>query len=157
MALRLKRVYLPSLFAYYTVNSACNLRCSYCYIGQPEIFPQGFANSGLPLERAKRVLSTLRQEALFLRFLGGEPTIYKPISELVRYAKQELCYWHTRLITNGVLLARHPERYDLLLQNIDAITISLDRPGSTSIEPRWRRCSRFCPGWPRSARDSGSR
>ena len=64
VALRLKRVYLPSLFAYYTVNSACNLRCSYCYIGQPEIFPQGFANAGLPLERAKRVLATLGIMAL---------------------------------------------------------------------------------------------
>ena len=54
VALRLKRVYLPSLFAYYTVNSACNLRCSYCYISASrKIFPQGFANAGLPLERAK--------------------------------------------------------------------------------------------------------
>jgi MoaA/NifB/PqqE/SkfB family radical SAM enzyme len=127
VALRFKRVYLPSLFAYYTVNSACNLRCSYCYIGQPEIFPQGFANAGLPLERAKRVLATLRRESLFLQFLGGEPTIYKSINELARYAKRELRYWHTSLITNGVLLARHPERYELLLQNIDVITISLDQ------------------------------
>lgn len=145
VALRLKRVYLPSLFAYYTVNSACNLRCSYCYIGQPEIFPQGFANAGLPLERAKRVLATLRQEALFLRFLGGEPTIYKPISELVRYAKQELCYWHTSLITNGVLLARHPERYDLLLQNIDAITISLDQTRLDQYQAEMAQVLAFLP------------
>jgi sulfatase maturation enzyme AslB (radical SAM superfamily) len=127
VALRFKRVYLPSIFAHYTVNSACNLRCSYCYVGQPEIFPQGFSNAGLPLERAKRVLATLRQECLFLRFQGGEPTIYKPINELARYAKQDLCYRHTSLITNGVLLARHPERYDLLFRSVDAITISIDQ------------------------------
>jgi sulfatase maturation enzyme AslB (radical SAM superfamily) len=127
VALRFKRVYLPSIFAHYTVNSACNLRCSYCYVGQPEIFPQGFANAGLPLERAKRVLATLRQECLFLRFQGGEPTVYKPINELARYAKQDLCFRHISLITNGVLLARHPEQYDLLFQSIDAITISIDQ------------------------------
>lgn len=146
VALRLKRVYLPSLFAYYTVNSACNLRCSYCYIGQPEIFPQGFANAGLPLERAKRVLATLRREALFLRFLGGEPTVYKPINELARYAKRELRYWHTSLITNGVLLARHPERYDVLLQNIDAITISLDQTRLKQYPTEMRQVLTFLPG-----------
>lgn len=127
VAVRFKRVYMPSIFGYYTVNSACNLRCSYCYINEPEIFPQGFTNPGLPLERAKRVLSTLRQECLFLRFLGGEPTIYKGINELVRYAKKDLHYRHTSLITNGIALARHPEKYELLFQTLDAITISSDQ------------------------------
>ena len=145
VALRFKRVYLPSLFAYYTVNSACNLRCSYCYIGQPEIFPQGFANAGLPLERAKRVLATLRQESLFLRFLGGEPTIYKPINELARYAKRELRYWHTSLITNGVLLAKHPGRYQLLLQNIDVITVSLDQTRLKQYPTEMRQVLAFLP------------
>lgn len=145
VALRFKRVYLPSLFAYYTVNSACNLRCSYCYIGQPEIFPQGFANAGLPLERAKRVLATLRRESLFLRFLGGEPTIYKPINELARYARQELRFWHISLITNGVLLARHPERYELLLQNIDVITISLDQTRLSQYPSEMTQVLAFLP------------
>jgi MoaA/NifB/PqqE/SkfB family radical SAM enzyme len=124
---RFKRGYLPSLFAYYTVNSACNLRCSYCYVGQPEIFPQGFSNRGLPLERAKQVLTTLRQECLFLRILGGEPTVYRDINELVQFAKRDLGFWHTSMITNGVLLARHPERFALLFECLDLITISIDR------------------------------
>ena len=26
----------PSLFGHYGVNSTCNLRCSYCYVHEPE-------------------------------------------------------------------------------------------------------------------------
>jgi MoaA/NifB/PqqE/SkfB family radical SAM enzyme len=145
VAVRSKRVYMPSLFGHYTVNSVCNLRCSYCYVGQPEIFPQGFANPGLPLNRAKQVLSKLRQECLFLRFLGGEPTLYQGIAELARYAKEDLHYWHTSLITNGLLLARHPERYASLLEALDHITISIDRTRLDQYPREMARLERSLP------------
>ncbi|MGH7554099.1 MAG: radical SAM protein [Longimicrobiales bacterium] len=145
IAIRNKRWYLPSLFAHYTVNSVCNLRCSYCYVGQPEIFPEGFTNQGLPIDRAKRVLATLREECLFLRILGGEPLLYGDVNELVRYAKKDLRYWHVSIITNGLLLARQPERYEPLLENLDLLTISLDRTRATQYPKQIQHLEAFLP------------
>jgi MoaA/NifB/PqqE/SkfB family radical SAM enzyme len=127
VALRHKRVYLPSLFGHYSVNSNCNLRCSYCYVGQPEIFPEGFKQRGLPLERAKQVLRNLRREVIGLRIQGGEPFLYKDLPELVRFAKRELRYWHVSIITNGLALEKHPEKWTGMLEDLDLITISIDR------------------------------
>jgi MoaA/NifB/PqqE/SkfB family radical SAM enzyme len=149
LAVRWKRIYLPSIFGHYTVNSACNLRCSYCYVGQPEIFPEGFANRGLPLMRAKAVLAKLREECLFLRFQGGEPTIYKEINELARYAKEDLGYWHTSLITNGLRLARNPAGFEPLFRTLDAITISIDQ---TRLDQYPRELAGLMDGLPSLAR-----
>jgi hypothetical protein len=34
LAVRVTSLYCPSLFGHYGVNSACNLRCSYCYVDE---------------------------------------------------------------------------------------------------------------------------
>lgn len=145
VAIRNKSWYLPTLFAHYTINSVCNLRCSYCYVGQPEIFPEGFTNPGLPIGRAKVVLRTLRDECLFLRILGGEPLLYKDINELVRFAKRDLRYWHVSIITNGLLLARHLERFEVLLDNLDMLTISFDQTRSKQYAAHMERLEAFLP------------
>lgn len=92
IALRYRRAYLPSLFGHYSVNSVCNLRCSYCYIAQPEIAPSGFTLRGLPLDRAKRVLLHLRQEAIALRLLGGEPLLQGPSRRLAPGPRDDTCW-----------------------------------------------------------------
>src|SRR4051812_4802114 len=55
IAVRIPSVYCPSLFGHYGVNSTCNLRCSYCYVHEPETYPKGFSEHGLPLDQARRV------------------------------------------------------------------------------------------------------
>jgi MoaA/NifB/PqqE/SkfB family radical SAM enzyme len=127
LAMRFKNLYMPSLFGYYHVNSVCNLRCSYCYINQPEIFPEGFSQVGLPLERAKKVLATMRQECVALRILGGEPMLYKGLVEILQYAKRDLKYWHLSLITNGLYLFKDPQQLDVILDHLNLITISIDQ------------------------------
>ena len=126
LAVRLPGVYCPSLFGHYGVNSACNLRCSYCYVHEPETYPKGFAEHGLPVEQAKRVLAHLREECFSIRFQGGEPLLYPQIVELARYARQELRFRNISIITNGLPLARHPEKYRELLRYLDLITLSID-------------------------------
>ena len=75
LAVRIPGIYCPSLFGHYGVNSTCNLRCSYCYVHEPETYPKGFAEQGLPLEQARKVLEHLREECFSVRFQGGEPLL----------------------------------------------------------------------------------
>ncbi len=126
IATRWKAVYCPSLFGHYGVNSACNLRCSYCYVAEPETYPKGFSDAGLPLADAKRVLEHLREEAFALRLQGGEPTIYPHLLELVRYAKTRLKFRNVSIITNGLDFVRHPQQCERLLEYLDIVTLSID-------------------------------
>ena len=126
IATRVKGVYCPSLFGHYGVNSACNLRCSYCYVSEPETYPKGFSETGLPFESAKRVLEHLREEAFILRLQGGEPSIYPHIIQLAEYAKVRLRFRNISIITNGLEFVRHPQRCARLLQYLDIVTLSID-------------------------------
>ena len=126
IATRVKGVYCPSLFGHYGVNSACNLRCSYCYVSEPETYPKGFSEAGLPLESAQRVLEHLREEAFILRLQGGEPSIYPHILPLAEYAKVRLRFRNISIITNGLDFVRHPQRCARLLQYLDIVTLSID-------------------------------
>src|SRR5262245_11195375 len=126
IATRVKGVYCPSLFGHYGLNSACNLRCSYCYVSEPETYPKGFSETGLPLESAKRVLEHLREEAFILRLQGGEPSIYLHLLALAEYAKVRLRFRNISIITNGLSFVRNPERCGQLLQYLDIVTLSID-------------------------------
>ena len=145
LAVRFKSLYMPSLFGHYTVNSTCNLRCSYCYVHQPEIFPDGFSQSGLPLERAKRVLKALRKECMFLRIQGGEPLLYKDIVGLTRYAKRDLKYWLVSIITNGLAIVRKPQEYEELFEYLDLITISIDQTRMDEYPVQMSKLLEFFP------------
>ena len=126
IATRFPSVYCPSLFGHYGVNSACNLRCSYCYVGEPETYPAGFSEAGLPLESAKRIVEHLREEAFALRLQGGEPTLYPHLLELAQYAKERLKFRNVSIITNGLAFVKYPERCAELLKYLDIVTLSID-------------------------------
>jgi hypothetical protein len=126
LAVRVGGIYCPSLFGHYGVNSACNLRCSYSYVHEPETYPTGFSEQGLPLDQARRVLEHLREECFSVRFQGGEPLLYPHIVELARYAREDLRFRNLSIITNGLPLARHPEKYRDQLRYLDIVTLSID-------------------------------
>jgi MoaA/NifB/PqqE/SkfB family radical SAM enzyme len=144
-AVRVKGIYCPSLFGHYGVNSACNLRCSYCYVHEPETYPNGFAEHGLPLEQAKKVLEHLREECFSIRFQGGEPLIYPRIVELARYAKRDLRFRNLSIITNGLALARQPEKYLELLRHLDIVTLSIDGTRFTEYPHEMEELIAFLP------------
>jgi MoaA/NifB/PqqE/SkfB family radical SAM enzyme len=145
IAVHVKSVYLPSLFGHYTVNSACNLRCAYCYVGQPEIFPTGFTQTGLPLDRAKRVLVNLRKEVVALRIQGGEPFLYRDLTELVRFAKRDLRFWHVSIITNGLALAKDCDRFQELFRHISLLTLSIDETRVGQYPEQMQRLAQYLP------------
>ncbi len=146
VATRIRGVYCPSLFVHYGVNSACNLRCWYCFIHEPETFPLGFSEVGLPLDQAKRVLEHSRQEAMFLRFMGGEPLIYPHLTELAGYAKRQLRFRNVSVITNGLVFMRQSEAWcDALLDTLDIVTISFDETRTRQYPKEMAALTEFLP------------
>ncbi len=116
---------LRKLWVY--ANYDCNLQCSYCLVSSsPRAERRGF-----PYEQFTRLIDEavgLGCRELFLT--GGEPAIYPPIFDMLRYATARMT---TTLLTNGMLWAgprlakleacRHP---NLRLQiSVDSATPDL--------------------------------
>lgn len=68
------------------------------------------------------MLSVLRQAAPHLILTGGEPLLYPDIDALATLAKNEQRFKSVTLLTNGLLLPKHPN----LLPLLDRLVISLD-------------------------------
>ena len=84
------------------IGRACNSRCVFCVSRQVSQEEKVW----LPLEKARdEVRLAFEQGCRALGFLGGEPTIYPHLEEVIRYGR-ELGYQRVALATNGLLLAR---------------------------------------------------
>jgi Fe-coproporphyrin III synthase len=96
----------------------CNLRCLHCYSSSgPEERDQ------LPPSTFERAISDARSEGFAVAsFSGGEPTLYKPLPQLLRLAKA--CGMQTTVTSNGMLLTQ--ARLDDLARVTDTLAISLD-------------------------------
>ena len=106
-----------------TINTTCNLRCSYCFIGrEEEHFPEGFAKVGLGTDEIKAVLRNIRKDTGMLIITGGEPFLRKDFEEVLQYAKRDLRFVNISVATNGMFLKKKPE----CLQYIDRLGISYD-------------------------------
>lgn len=107
----------------YTLNSVCNLRCSYCYIKtDPTVFPTDYKECGLALEQAESILSNIRRDTSFLILTGGEPFVYPELLALLKYAKNTLRFLNISVASNGILIGEHKE----YLQYIDRLGVSFD-------------------------------
>jgi MoaA/NifB/PqqE/SkfB family radical SAM enzyme len=79
------------------VNTGCNLRCKHCYVGQDKQKNVEFSR-----DEALDILNFFGSRGLErLTFLGGEPTIYPHISELIKVAS-EYEIPEKRITTNGI-------------------------------------------------------
>lgn len=106
-----------------TINTACNLRCSYCFIGRDsEHFPDGFARVGLDTEKLKQVLTNIRRDTSFLIITGGEPFLRKDLEEILKFAKTKLRFANISIATNGLFLEKKRE----CLKFVDRLGISYD-------------------------------
>ncbi len=88
------------------VSHACNLACESC----SHYSNQGHKGNLAPDEAARWMSAWNRRlQPRILSLLGGEPTVNPDLAALVTMTR---AYWpetHLRLVTNGFLLARHPE------------------------------------------------
>jgi MoaA/NifB/PqqE/SkfB family radical SAM enzyme len=96
----------------------CNLQCLHCYSASgPDQRDQ------LPASVFERAITDARSEGfLVASFSGGEPTLYKPLPQLLRRARD--CGMRTTVTSNGMLLDQR--RLDSLTGLTDVLAISLD-------------------------------
>jgi radical SAM protein with 4Fe4S-binding SPASM domain len=85
----------------------CNIKCRFCYAGCTQIKDQ----DQLDTEGFKKVLDVIRYEAEVpsVSFTGGEPTTYKDLPKLIKYASKTNGM-RVNLITNGTLITKSKAR-----------------------------------------------
>ncbi len=104
----------------YYVTFRCNSRCSYCNVWQEEAFR---SVSELPLERAKELVRQCWELGVrYIDFTGGEPTLYRPLPELIGYARE--LGIKTEVTTNG--LRCDGTQMGKLICQTDKLNLSLD-------------------------------
>lgn len=82
--------------AWLTVNRGCNFRCKWCY-GQTSSFNP---NDNMSLELAEQIVRIVKSVGVSsISIIGGEPTIWKPLDELIAFCKKSDI--SVGLITNG--------------------------------------------------------
>lgn len=117
--------------AFFYVIDQCNLHCGQC-LYKPELAFQ-MEDKHIPFERAVNLMQNIRDlGGIKMTFMGGEPTLYPELPELIHEAKK-MGYEYVRIDTNGLF----PEK---LLDNpyfreLDEITFSLDGPSPALNDP----------------------
>lgn len=116
---------------YISLSDSCNLKCCYCF------------NSNSRKERDEGSLSRSEMEKLIKEyseiggrgvvFTGGEPTLYKDLIPLAKYASE--CNIEVKMITNGTLLSSL--ELDKLMKYMSGINISLDSVDTDVLTKLW--------------------
>jgi radical S-adenosyl methionine domain-containing protein 2 len=109
------------------VNSRCNYHCKHCYATFADL--SGQKTPELVVEEAMEILHQIAREPLAddmparkVTFVGGEPTIYKDLPFLVKFAKHLGLV--TAVITNGLTLS--PKYLESLVGSLDWVGLSID-------------------------------
>jgi MoaA/NifB/PqqE/SkfB family radical SAM enzyme len=110
--------------AFFYLIDQCNLACEHCLYKQELTFQMG--KKEIPYSRAVDLMRNIfNLGAVKITFMGGEPTLYTKLPELIHEAKQ-IGYEYVRIDTNGMFqekLLDHP-----YMRELDEITFSLDGP-----------------------------
>ncbi len=103
-----------------TVNRACNMRCRWCYAKDT-----GFEKSDeMPLERAKKIIDICKAGGIRgMVLIGGEPTVYPHILDVIRYAEKNGI--STTLVTNGLLLSDKKRLKEYTDAGLKKVSLSL--------------------------------
>ena len=95
--------------ASFHITKPCNMKCKFCYA----TFEDFHVGPMMNINVAKNIVEKLKNGGLEkITFAGGEPLLYKKLSELIEYSKK--IGLTTSIITNGSLLT---DRF--LSENVD--------------------------------------
>ncbi|MFX0106373.1 MAG: radical SAM/SPASM domain-containing protein [Candidatus Hodarchaeota archaeon] len=109
----------PFIFHFLT-TLRCNCECESCF------WKDNSAQNELTLEEIKRIYLEAKEEGFLISILwGGEPTLRKDITDIIKFAKHEADFDFIGMVTNGFLI---PKRISEFGNDIDLILISLDSP-----------------------------
>ena len=101
------------------VTYRCQNNCIHCYAGGPHETPE------LNTEQWKKVIDKLHSIGIFIfTFTGGEPTLRKDLSELLRYAQEKGTV--TGLVTNGRRLKDKEYVQKLVDAGLDFVQITIE-------------------------------
>ena len=110
-----------------TVNRSCNLRCKWCYA-----FDTGFSKyDNLDFENAKKIVDFCAEMHIQrIILIGGEPTIYPHIFDLIKYISDSGI--KIALVTNGLALAdkKNAEKF----MNLGVTTFSVSVKANSKEE-----------------------
>jgi Fe-coproporphyrin III synthase len=115
---RIRMLYLQLLYR-------CNFSCLHCFHG--ERLKQADAYTA---EEAVGLIRLMREEygTEAVTLLGGEPFLYKELTQVVRYARQELGM-QVEICTNGYRIQR---RLTEIAPNVDRLRVSLEGLAGTN-------------------------
>ena len=109
----------PFIFHFLT-TLRCNCDCESCF------WKDNSAKNELTLEEIKRIYLEAKEEGFLVSVLwGGEPTLRKDITDIIKFAKREANFAFIGMVTNGFLI---PRRISEFGNDIDLILMSLDSP-----------------------------
>ncbi|MFX0178174.1 MAG: radical SAM/SPASM domain-containing protein [Candidatus Hodarchaeota archaeon] len=109
----------PFIFHFLT-TLRCNCDCESCF------WKDNSAKNELTLEEIKPIYLEAKEAGFFISILwGGEPTLRKDITEIIKFAKHEANFAFIGIVTNGFLI---PKRISEFGDDLDLILMSLDSP-----------------------------
>ncbi|MFX0081516.1 MAG: radical SAM/SPASM domain-containing protein [Candidatus Hodarchaeota archaeon] len=109
----------PFIFHFLT-TLRCNCDCESC------LWKDNSAKNELSLEEIKRIYLEARDAGFFITILwGGEPTVRRDITAIIKFIKHEAKFAFIGMVTNGYLI---PNRISEFGNDLDLILMSLDSP-----------------------------
>lgn len=111
-----------------TLNYNCNARCVFCYTS-PEIYR---LSEHLKLDvklATKNMMDSYKDGARIIQFIGGEPTLYPQLDELIRIARK-IGYSAIQIVTNGIKLSDHKFFDKLIKSGLNSVVFSVHAANS---------------------------
>lgn len=103
------------------IGKACNNKCVFCVSGNSRAIEKRFVDFNL----VKKELDFFYQKGCrSLGFLGGEPTIYPKIINVIKYAKK-IGYERIALTSNGMKFSDNDFCLDLMKAGVNRFNISI--------------------------------
>lgn len=130
--------FFPSII-YLVINSACNLRCKMCDVGQQQKDTQFYQNmvaskTEIPLEKLKKLIDEVKHFKPVIAVTSTEPLLYHDLIEFARYVVESGL--EIQITTNGYLLTEFAEA--IVDTGVNVLSVSIDGPSDVHNTIRGR-------------------